>query len=58
MAPIQDPTLLWLVKAGFFIAKVAFSVHSVLLEDCTMTLNVILERAEPAVRCGGLEREA
>ena len=35
-------TLVWLVKAGIFIAKVAFSVRSVLLEDCTMTLNVII----------------
>jgi hypothetical protein len=35
-------TLLWLIKAGLFIAKVAFSVHSVLLEDTSMTLNVII----------------
>ena len=35
-------TLVWLVKAGIFIAKVAFSVRSILLEDCTMTLNVII----------------
>jgi hypothetical protein len=30
------------MKAGLFIAKVTFSVHSVLLEDCSMTLNVII----------------
>ena len=35
-------SLLWLTKAGLFIVKVAFSVHSVLLEDCLMTLNVII----------------